>query len=126
MGRQTDTKSSTSKTKPIGAEAILIRLPMMLKRISLNYTENHNTILPGYLLKPKFIGQDFSANAPGWDFIFGYQPDTAWPDMIRQQKDGSPTIPRLNYPFVQNATKNFSMKGSFEPFKDLLIDSQFQ
>lgn len=123
--KTTDTKkATTAKTKPIGMEAYLIRIPLMLKRVSLNYTENHNTILPGYLFKPKFMGQDFSQAAPGWGFIFGYQPDSSW--LNSKAQDGwisSDTT--LNYMFVQNTNKNATMRATLEPFKDLLIDLNF-
>lgn len=119
-----DKKTTTKKTKSIGPEAFFIRLPMMLKRISFNYTENHNTVLPGYLYKPKFIGQDFSASAPGWDFIFGYQPDTTWMN-DKAKKGWISADTTLNYLFVQNSGKNGSLKATFEPFKDFLIDLNF-
>nr|MBA2406969.1 cell surface protein SprA [Chitinophagales bacterium] len=123
-GKADQKKTTAGKTKPLGPEAFLVRLPLMLKRVSINYTENYNTVLPGYLPKPRFIGQDFSKSAPGWDFIFGYQPDTAWlSDKADQGWISSDTT--LNYQFVQNSNKNGSMKATLEPFKDFLIDLNF-
>lgn len=117
-------KSNDKKTKPIGMEAYAIRIPLMLKRVSLNYTENHNTVLPGYLFKPRFIGQDFSQSAPGWGFIFGYQPDSVWMNK-KAQAGWISSDTTLNYMFVQNSNRNTSMKATLEPFKDLLIDLNF-
>ena len=53
---------------------------MSTKKISVTYSENNGTILPGYLKRTQYIGQDWSSsvNAPGMDFLFGYQPDTSW------------------------------------------------
>ncbi|HRI80591.1 MAG TPA: cell surface protein SprA, partial [Cyclobacteriaceae bacterium] len=116
--------STTNKVKPIGMEAYLIRIPMMLKRVSLNYTENHNTVLPGYLFKPKFVGQDFNQSAPGWGFIFGYQPDSSWLNS-KAHEGWISSDTTLNYMFVQNSNRNASMRATLEPFKDLLIDLNF-
>lgn len=117
-------KNAKSKTKSIGAEAFFIRLPLMLKRVSATYTEAHGTALPGYLPKPKFLGQDFTRNSPGWGFIFGYQPDSNWlNDAARKGWISADTT--LNYMFVQTTLKQTNVKGTFEPFRDFNIDINF-
>jgi cell surface protein SprA len=118
-------KNSKTKSKDaIGPEKILIRLPLMVKRMSVNLTQANGTILPGYILQPNFFGQDKALSAPGWDFVFGFQPDTNW----LNDKAASGWIsddPNLNYQFVQTSLKQFSMKWSLEPFKDVLVDLNF-
>ncbi len=112
------------QAKTTGFEALFVRLPLMLKRVSASFSDNHNTTLPGYLFKPKWIGQDFSENAPGWDFIFGYQPDSNWlNDKARKGWISNDTT--LNYLFIQNKTQALNMKASLEPFKDFLVDLNF-
>ena len=64
-----DSTSVASKQKnknAVGPEAFFIRLPLMVKKISLDYTESHATTLPGFLPKPQWIGQNFDQNAPGF------------------------------------------------------------
>lgn len=112
------------KAPSIGPERILIRIPLMLKRVNVNYTEQHATTLPGYLPKPKFMGQDLNLSAPGWGFIFGYQPDSNWLNSAAN-KGWISTDPALNYLFLQTAQKQFTMKGTLEPFRDFLIDVNF-
>lgn len=122
--QEADAKNAKSKTKAIGPEAFFIRLPLMLKRVSATYTEAHSTTLPGYLPKPKFIGQDFTRRSPGWGFIFGYQPDSNWlNDAATKGWISSDTT--LNYLFVQTTQKQMNLKATFEPFRDFNIDVNF-
>ncbi|HYV92427.1 MAG TPA: cell surface protein SprA, partial [Chitinophagales bacterium] len=117
-------KNKKAKAKTIGPEAFFIRLPLMLKKVSANYTENHGTVLPGYLPKAKFIGQDFTLNSPGWDFIFGYQPDSNWLNTAAN-KGWLSADTTMNYQFVQTSQKQMSMKATLEPFKDFNVDVNF-
>jgi len=117
--------AKNQKSEPtIGPERVLIRLPIMLKRVTLNFTQANSTTLPGYLPKPKFLGQDFNQGSPGWGFIFGYQPDSNWLNHAAEQGWIS-SDPNLNYMFVQTLQKQFSLKGTLEPFRDFLIDVTF-
>ncbi|MCY7410515.1 MAG: cell surface protein SprA, partial [Chitinophagales bacterium] len=116
--------SNTKKKGEVGAEKTLIRLPLLVKRVSVNFTQAEGTILPGYLFKPDLLGSDLSKSAPGLDFIFGYQPDSNW--LNQKAKQGwISSDTNLNYQFVQTTSKQFSMKWSLEPFKDVLIDINF-
>lgn len=102
-------------------QGFLIRTMLALKRVTITYTEQHNTVLPGYMFKPKFAGMDLGKTAPGWDFVFGMQPDSNW--LKDKAKNGWLTKDTtLNMQFIQNFTKNLQMRASFEPIKDVMID----
>jgi cell surface protein SprA len=96
----------------------------MLKRVSASYNETHGTILPGYLPQPKFLGQDFSLNSPGWGFIFGQQPDSNWLNDAAA-KGWISSDSSLNYQFVQTSLKQSNLKATLEPFRDFNIDVTF-
>ncbi|HEY0750037.1 MAG TPA: cell surface protein SprA, partial [Chitinophagaceae bacterium] len=48
-----------------------------VKRIGFQYTEDLGTLLPGYLDSTRMLGMNMKSNAPGWKYVFGYQPDTS-------------------------------------------------
>ena len=123
-GDHKEVKKNSKDDKKIGPEAFFIRLPLMLKRVTFNYTETHTTVLPGYLPKPKWGGQDLNLKAPGWDFIFGYQPDSNWVNAAAKRGWISNDT-ALNYQFVQNSSQNISSKVNLEPAKDVGIELTF-
>ena len=51
------------------------RLLMAVKNISISYSQNEGTILPGYKPGTKYLGMDHANGvlAPGWAFILGWQ-----------------------------------------------------
>ena len=46
-----------------------------VKNISINYSANQGTFLPGYLNQSKVLGQDWAKLSPGLPFVFGSQKD---------------------------------------------------
>lgn len=98
-----------------------IRPLIALKRVSVNYSDNRSTTLPGYLPKTRFLGQDQGFDKPGVDFIFGYQPTQKWLD--EAAADGwITTDTNLNYQFTQSVSKNLNVKATLEPFRDFRVD----
>ncbi len=96
------------------------RLVTMLKRVTVNYSENSGTILPGFMDSSQFLG--VNSRSSGWyDFAFGAQPDRAWFDrqaaMNRISQDSF-----FNGQLQQTYTQNYSLQATFEPFPDLRID----
>jgi len=102
------------------AASAFIKPLIGLKRISINYTENRSTRVPGYTPKTNILGMNNGFNAPGWDFIFGYQPEQAWLD--RHAEEWITEDTSLNHKFTQSVTKNLTIRGVFEPIRDLRID----
>jgi len=103
------------------ALGVIVKPVTMVKRVSVNYTEDKGTTLPGFVHSPQYIGQNFDVNAPGLDFIFGRQPGTAWLDDVAN-KGWITTDTTLNYQFIQNWRQNIQAKASLEPFNDFRID----
>ncbi len=98
------------------------RLLMAVKNISLSYSQNEGTILPGYKPGTKYLGMD-QANgtlAPGWAFILGWQ-DEGFAD--KAVKNNWLTLDSLvNNPFTMTHSENFNLRSSIEPFSGMRID----
>jgi cell surface protein SprA len=102
----------------------LARFVMMLKNASFNYTVTRGILLPGYAGVPKYFGNDFSLNSPGLPFIFGSQDSS-----IRYRLAGEgqmTTDTNIFQQYTQLSTVNFSPKATFEPFRGLRIDMNWQ
>ncbi|MCS6991086.1 MAG: cell surface protein SprA [Chitinophagales bacterium] len=110
--------------KPVGNEKVVFRLVMMVKKFNISFSDNRTTVLPGFLPQPRFVGQDLTLSAPGWPFAFGYQPDSNWLNRAAQRGWIS-TDTALNYQFLQTRQRQLTMKVTAEPFKDVLVDINF-
>jgi cell surface protein SprA len=103
------------------AEAAVGHVFTMLNRVTLNYTETSGTILPGYMDSTRFMGVNNYSGAPGFDFVYGYQPDYAW--LARQAAAGRLSRDSLfNAQFQQTFSRNISASATFQPQKDLRIE----
>ena len=117
-------KKKTKKDKertPSIAEKVLIRPFMLIRRGRLNYQENFNTVLPGYLPNTQYLGLEEGFAAPGWDFVAGLQPDQQWIDDAGEQ--GWITGACLqNHEITQTRTQNITANLTVEPFKNFRIE----
>ena len=50
------------------------RLPVSVRKFSVNYTQTSSLTIPGFMPEPGFLGQSLvnGVNAPGWGFVFGF------------------------------------------------------
>ncbi len=95
------------------------RFALGIKNISINYSENQGTFLPGYLKKPQFLGQDWSHMSPGIPFAFGSQKD------IRDYAGRNGWITkdsRLNSMYKRNNSENLTLRSTVEPIKQFRIE----
>ncbi len=128
-GKKDDGKNEDDKKKKQPTYnpyfATIINPIISFKRLTVNYTEGYGTTVPGYLPKTEILGQQLDQTAPGWDFIFGYQPDKAWLDQSAS-KGWITNDPALNYKFMQSFNQNLNIKATFEPYRDLRLDLNWQ
>ncbi len=104
-----------------GVAKAFAKLLTSVKRAGLNYSEGASTFLPGYVDSTQFFGQNWKSNAPGFDFIFGKQPDSNW--LKRAAAKGLITKdPLLNNLFRQTYDQRISLTAQLEPVRDLTID----
>jgi cell surface protein SprA len=97
----------------------ITRFALGVKNVSVNYSENQGTFLPGYLNQSKVLGQDWSSLSPGLPFVFGSQSD------IRQlggQKGWITNSTDLNTMYKTNTSTNLTLRSTVEPIKQFRIE----
>lgn len=96
----------------------IVKMLMMVKNASANYSVTQGTILPGFNQRPQFFGNNFDLDAPGLPFVFGSQADLR-PTVI--ERGWLVTDTNLNAMYMN--TQNISLQGqtTLEPFKDFRI-----
>jgi cell surface protein SprA len=97
------------------------KLLTMLKRTSVNYSENYRSRLPGYMDSTRFLGQNWKTMAPGLDYVFGKQPDTNW--LNQQAAKGLITRSKdFNFLYAQRFEQRLTITAQLEPLRELMID----
>ncbi len=94
-----------------------LRILLGVKNISVNYTQNGSTLLPGYSKSSNMFG--VSGSAPGWPFLLGWQ-DKNYPDRAAA-KGWLVHEEQLNSAVMMNLTKGVNVRGVFEPFQNIRI-----
>ncbi|UPK69281.1 cell surface protein SprA [Chitinophaga filiformis] len=112
-------KDNTPEISPI-LKAVMKPL-LSLKRISVDYSENGGTRLPGYIDSTKLLGMNWASWAPGVPFVFGKQPDKAWLDNFAKKGLITPDT-TFNIQFQQQFTQRWQIQAQLEPVNDLRID----
>jgi cell surface protein SprA len=97
------------------------KLVTMVRNISVTYTANFRSRVPGFMDSTQYIGQNWKSNAPGLDYIFGKQPDANWLD--RQGAKGLITRDStFNFLFRQTYDQRFSITAQLEPIREFIVD----
>ena len=86
----------------------LTRFVLSVKNISINYSENQGTFLPGYMNQPHFLGQEWSQMSPGLPLVIGSQKE-------------------IRYTGANNGwiTKDTSLNSLYKTNCDVLLKSAF-
>lgn len=97
------------------------KLLTMVRNVSVTYTANYHSRVPGYMDSTQYLGQNWKSMAPGLDYVFGKQPDTKWLD--RQAAKGLLSRDStFNFLFRQTFEQRLSVTAQLEPIRELLID----
>lgn len=95
-----------------------------LKRISVQYTEDMGTLLPGYMDSTQALGMNLRSSNPGWKYILGYQPDTSAINMLGAK--GLLSRSQLfNQLIQQRYTQRITVTAQVSPLRDLNVDITF-
>lgn len=116
-------KDKTKKEKQSFGTGFL-RALMMLRNVSVNYTERKGTMLPGFKYTIDYFGQNFTHAAPGLPFILGTQKDDIRYQLA--QMGALSNDSRLNNFYTESYNKNITGNATIEPFKDFRIQVNFQ
>ncbi len=110
------------KEKPNYGKIIMdgsLRVLMLVRSISINYSEGNGTVLPGYMGTPNMLGLDFTDGSPGFLFVFGAQPDI---QTIAASNHWLTTDSLLNTAYQRKSNSVLNLRATVEPFKDFRID----
>lgn len=100
---------------------VFFRIVLGLKRVSVQFTQNYGTTIPGYMNTPEYLGYTTGAGGPGWGFLGGEQPNEDWFEAAAA--DGwISTATSLNQLVNQTYSENLSIKATVEPAPDLRIE----
>jgi cell surface protein SprA len=130
-GSKTRDRKKSSGPSP-GMRA-LIRPLLALRSVRVNYSEDFETIIPGFLPEPDFFGQSTGFKSPGWGFVAGLQPsirelaesDRGGPNdyLNNLGEDGYLSLnPLLSQEVIQNYTRRWDGSATIEPFKDFRLE----
>lgn len=102
-------------------EIVVGRLLTMLTRATINVTQVSGTILPGWMDSTRFMGVNNYSMAPGFNFVYGYQPTSAW--FASQAAAGRLSRDSLfNAQLQQTYSKNINATATLQPWPDMRID----
>ncbi|MDX5428538.1 MAG: cell surface protein SprA [Bacteroidota bacterium] len=113
------------RSKPSVAEKVAkaaLRVVMLVRSASVNFSQNDGTSLPGFIPEPSFMGTTGGGQynyAPGWDYVFGDQVD------IRSRAARNNWLvsnPNQNQFYSQVYTRNWGYNVTLEPIADLRVD----
>ena len=96
------------------------RTVMMVRNVSVNYTRNKGTIVPGFLPQPNLFGMSGPTNnyAPGLDFTLGLPTDIK---DLAAQNDWLTKSPNQPNQFTSTESQNINLRATLEPFEDFRI-----
>ena len=110
------------KDRPNVGKIILdgtLRVLMLVRNISCNYSQGNGTTLPGYMGRPNMLGLDFANGSPGFLFVFGAQPDI---QTIAARNHWLTTDSLMNTAYQRTHNEVLNMRATIEPFKDFRIE----
>lgn len=113
-------QTSTSPVKIVADN--LVRIATGIKNLSVSYSSNNGTSLPGYLPESGFLGNADvqGVNAPGIPFLLGIQDrDFA---MKAVENNWLTTDSTLNSPYIMTHSEDLNIRATIEPFDGLRID----
>ena len=92
------------------------------KTLSVGYSEDKGTTLPGFLPEARWLGQQSynGSSAPGFKFLFGGQDENF--GLKTAGKGWITTDSTQNNPFLMNASRTVYVRALFEPIKKLRVN----
>ena len=122
-GGSTSSRRKKEREVSIG-EKILIRPLMLIRQLRLTYTEQRQTVIPGFTQSPNILGLTSDFDAPGWGFIAGIQPDISRGGWLDEAAANGWIVnsPFFNQDVIQNRAEKYDGRLTLEPFNDFRID----
>ncbi len=100
----------------------LVGVLLSVRNISVNYSLNDGTMLPGFKPVPQVLGQDFRSTGPGLPFAFGSQEDIREKALLN---NWLVTDTNLTTPFLATHKESITGRATLEPLKNMRISVDF-
>ena len=118
---------------PSSGVRALVRPFLLVRSLRVNYSEDFETVIPGFLPEPALFGQSSGFGAPGWDFVAGFQPRIrdleisergTDADFLQELADGGYLSDNvfLSQDVIQRYTKRWDGNLTIEPFRDFRLE----
>ena len=128
-------KKKKRQAEPSPAARALLRPLMLVRKARLNYSERFTTVVPGFTPTARLMGLSSGFEAPGWDFVAGFQPRIRelTPEQRANPSEGNgnwlydnrewiTNNVFLNQEVIQEYTQDLDGRLTIEPFSDFRID----
>lgn len=112
---------TTKKDNQIG-KAILentLKFLMMWKDASVTWSQSKGNLMPGFYPEPGALGNNWSQNAPGIGYVFGFENDITKYSNHEYWLSQDSSMNTLNY---NKYSTNLNARATFEPFRDFRIE----
>ena len=103
-----------------GMAKFLVRLITMLKDVNITYSENSSSSIFGYMDSTQILGMNLKSGQPGFGYVFGKQPDTAFVNHLGS-KGLLSTDTTFNFQNQASFNQLFNISAQLQPVKDMNI-----
>lgn len=98
-----------------------LRTIMMVRNLSVNYSENNGTFLPGFMGESQVMGMDMNKLfAPGYEFVLGSQEDLLTKGIQNNWFNTNTNL--ITQQVSKTNRQNLNTRGTIEPFKRFKIN----
>jgi cell surface protein SprA len=121
---QKDTSSSGKKKRTMQLPPLvkgMMNLLLAIKQVNIQYAENASSTIYGFMDSTQVMGMNLRSHQPGWNYVLGGQPNTAFIDKL-VQKGLLSGDSMFNYPNMQNLNQQLTVSAQLQPVRDLNID----
>ena len=96
----------------------LAKILTSLKDVTLNYSENSASSIFGYTDSTHFLGMNLKSGEPGWGYVFGMQPDTAFVNRLGK-KGLLTTDTTFNFQNMASFNQIINITAQVQPIRDM-------
>jgi len=121
QGRQSQ-RQTEKDDGPSAIEKLLIRPLMSVRRFQFNWSENYSSSIPGFMPETQFLGLSEGFDAPGWEYVLGFQPNQDFLFDAAENKGWFTASRFLSQEVITSVTENWNGELNIEPWNDFRID----
>ncbi len=117
----TETKKIQINITPKDVFEHTVRAMMAVRNVSINYSENNGTFLPGFMGETQIMGMDINRQfAPGYGFAFGSQADILTKGIENNWFNTNTGL--ITQQVAKTSKQTLNTRATVEPFKQFKIN----